>query len=389
MLAQEVRIGNEPPQLAADLEAAAARGRASQIPETQPRPAVPAGKRYLEHSVDVTLRQVDLLSLTKFLSKVETGRRLIVVSQHEHQARLRRGREAERVADRDGLGAGGRDARKKEARRSGTGSGHEPRSASAPSGASLGMGAFGAGGVRDRRSCWRSPTTGSRTSWSPGGRAPEPRHGGGLDRPDVRHRRGARRTSLVRTRPEPGKKASVIAIDEARVSVSPLAQLQGELAYTAWSLDTLGGQIDVDVSAEQGAAARPRCSTREICDGRAAGVKEAINLPLGGLAGSRPRPRGARTTATARRNGSARAGSGRAAARRRQGEAEDRGQPAAVRGHQLAPDAPGRLHGQGRRSTRAWASCRAWAPVRPTARCASRARSAWPIRWATRTSTST
>ena len=80
MLAQEARIGNEAPQLAADLEAAA-REVGIQIPENQPRPAVPAGRHYLEHSVDVTLRQVDLLSLTKFLSKVETGTRVIVVSK--------------------------------------------------------------------------------------------------------------------------------------------------------------------------------------------------------------------------------------------------------------------------------------------------------------------
>jgi hypothetical protein len=51
------------------------------IPETQSRPAVPVGKRYLEHSVDVTLRQVDLLSLSKFLNRIENGRRVIVVSR--------------------------------------------------------------------------------------------------------------------------------------------------------------------------------------------------------------------------------------------------------------------------------------------------------------------
>jgi general secretion pathway protein M len=80
MQAQEMRIGNEPPQLAADLESAA-REVGIAIPENQPRPAVPAGKRYLEHSVDVTLRQVDLMSLSKFLQKLETGRRVIVVSR--------------------------------------------------------------------------------------------------------------------------------------------------------------------------------------------------------------------------------------------------------------------------------------------------------------------
>jgi hypothetical protein len=80
MAAQEARIGHEPPQLAADLEAAAKEVNIA-IPETQSRPAVPVGKRYLEHSVDVTLRQVDLLSLSNFLNRVESGRRLIVVSR--------------------------------------------------------------------------------------------------------------------------------------------------------------------------------------------------------------------------------------------------------------------------------------------------------------------
>lgn len=80
MQSQEMRIGNEPPQLAADLEAAA-REVGIQIPETVAQPAVPAGRRYLEHSVMVTLRQVDLLSLSKFLSRVETGARVIVVSR--------------------------------------------------------------------------------------------------------------------------------------------------------------------------------------------------------------------------------------------------------------------------------------------------------------------
>jgi hypothetical protein len=80
MQAQEMRIGNEAPQLAADLEAAA-REVGIQIPETSSKPVVPAGRRYMEHSVVVTLRQVDLLSLTKFLSKVETGQRVIVISK--------------------------------------------------------------------------------------------------------------------------------------------------------------------------------------------------------------------------------------------------------------------------------------------------------------------
>ena len=80
MRAQELRIGNEPPQFAADLEAAA-KEVSIQIPETNEQPAVPVGKRYLEHKVDVKLRQVDLQSLSKFLARLENGRRLIVVDQ--------------------------------------------------------------------------------------------------------------------------------------------------------------------------------------------------------------------------------------------------------------------------------------------------------------------
>src|SRR6185436_2829200 len=80
MRAQEVRIGPEGPQFAADLEEAA-REVSIQIPETNEQPAVAVGKRYMEHKVDVKLRQVDLQSLSKFLAKLENGRRLIVVSQ--------------------------------------------------------------------------------------------------------------------------------------------------------------------------------------------------------------------------------------------------------------------------------------------------------------------
>jgi general secretion pathway protein M len=79
MRQQEVRIGPEGPQFAADLEEAA-REVSIQIPETNEQPAVPVGKRYLEHKVDVKLRQVDLPSLSKFLAHLEQGRRLIVVN---------------------------------------------------------------------------------------------------------------------------------------------------------------------------------------------------------------------------------------------------------------------------------------------------------------------
>lgn len=77
---QAKRIGNEPPQLAADLEAAA-KEAGIQIPETADRPDAAAGKRYVEHSLDVKLRKVDLKSLATFLSKVETGRALVLITR--------------------------------------------------------------------------------------------------------------------------------------------------------------------------------------------------------------------------------------------------------------------------------------------------------------------
>jgi Tfp pilus assembly protein PilO len=73
---QEARIGTEPPQLTADLEAAA-REENLQIAESSERPTTPAGRRYVEHDVDLKLREVDLQTLTKFMRRVETGPRLI------------------------------------------------------------------------------------------------------------------------------------------------------------------------------------------------------------------------------------------------------------------------------------------------------------------------
>jgi len=75
-----LRIGTEPPQLAADLEAAAKEANI-QIPETADRPESAAGKHYVEHGLDVKLRKVDLKSLAMFLSKVETGRNLVHITR--------------------------------------------------------------------------------------------------------------------------------------------------------------------------------------------------------------------------------------------------------------------------------------------------------------------
>jgi type II secretory pathway component PulM len=77
---QEARIGDAPPQLTGDLEAAA-RGENIQIAESSERPAAPAGRRYVEHDVDLRIREVDLPSLSKFMRRVETGPRLVYFSR--------------------------------------------------------------------------------------------------------------------------------------------------------------------------------------------------------------------------------------------------------------------------------------------------------------------
>ena len=79
---QEARIGNDPPQLTADIEAAA-RGENVQIAETNERPVGPAGtsRRYLQHDLDIKVREVDLQSLTKFMRRVETGPRFVFFSR--------------------------------------------------------------------------------------------------------------------------------------------------------------------------------------------------------------------------------------------------------------------------------------------------------------------
>ena len=73
---QEDRIGTEPPQLTGDIEAAAHEEKI-EIAESSERPAVAAGRRYVEHDVDIKIREVGLQALTKFMRRLETGPRLI------------------------------------------------------------------------------------------------------------------------------------------------------------------------------------------------------------------------------------------------------------------------------------------------------------------------
>jgi hypothetical protein len=74
--AQAARIGNDPPQLTADIESAAHEEQI-EIAESSERPPSPAGHRYVQHDVDIKIRQVGLEALSKFMRRLETGPRLI------------------------------------------------------------------------------------------------------------------------------------------------------------------------------------------------------------------------------------------------------------------------------------------------------------------------
>jgi type II secretory pathway component PulM len=78
--AQAARIGTEAPQLTGDIEAAA-KAEQLEIAESSERPPTPAGRRYLEHDLDIKIREVDLQSLSKFMQRLETGPRLIVFTR--------------------------------------------------------------------------------------------------------------------------------------------------------------------------------------------------------------------------------------------------------------------------------------------------------------------
>jgi type II secretory pathway component PulM len=75
----EARIGRNPIQLGGYLEQAA-KESGVEIPESNERQPTPAGKQYIEKSIELRLRAVKLDSLGKFLKKVETGPNLVVVT---------------------------------------------------------------------------------------------------------------------------------------------------------------------------------------------------------------------------------------------------------------------------------------------------------------------
>jgi type II secretory pathway component PulM len=75
----EARIGQSQIQLGGYLETAA-KESGVEIPESNERQPVPAGKNYVEKSLDLRLRAVKIEALGKFLKRIETGPNLVVVS---------------------------------------------------------------------------------------------------------------------------------------------------------------------------------------------------------------------------------------------------------------------------------------------------------------------
>lgn len=76
----ETRLGQTPVQLQGYLEQAA-KEAGIDIPETKENPPTPAGKRFVERSVDLGLHAVTLDQLVKFMRAIETGRSLVVVTR--------------------------------------------------------------------------------------------------------------------------------------------------------------------------------------------------------------------------------------------------------------------------------------------------------------------
>jgi type II secretory pathway component PulM len=75
----ETRLGSQPIQLPGYLEAAA-KEAGVEIPDQVERPPAAAGKKFIEHTVDLRLKAVTIDQLNKFMKAIETGKSLVVVT---------------------------------------------------------------------------------------------------------------------------------------------------------------------------------------------------------------------------------------------------------------------------------------------------------------------
>jgi type II secretion system protein N len=97
-----------------------------------------------------------------------------------------------------------------------------------------------------------------------------PTFGAGVSLSDIR----------LQTRPTDGKKPARILIPAATVTLSPFAKVLGRTAVSI-SAEALGGEIDADIDTAK-ARGLVKIKTRQIAMAELPGVREAVNLPLGG-----------------------------------------------------------------------------------------------------------
>jgi type II secretory pathway component PulM len=82
----ETRLGTQPVQILGYLEAAANEAGVK-ITEQTDRPPVPAGKKFIDRTVDLRLHAVTLEQLTRFMKAIETGKSLVVVTSLQVRTR--------------------------------------------------------------------------------------------------------------------------------------------------------------------------------------------------------------------------------------------------------------------------------------------------------------
>ncbi len=86
---------------------------------------------------------------------------------------------------------------------------------------------------------------------------------------------------VLQTRPQDGSKPTRLRIEQARATISPLAQLRGEMDVSLW-VEALGGTLDADIKSSETHRA-VLLKGDELAMAQIPGVKDAINLPLNGL----------------------------------------------------------------------------------------------------------
>ena len=266
------------------------KGENVQIAESNERPAAPAGasRRFVQHDLDIKVREVDLQSLTKFMRRVETGPRLHLLHARLAQAPLLGDGQAGRGADRDGVREG--EGRQEEESRSGEGRREEGIARDGDHDGGLVAAAPEDRAVRGLRAAGvhrgavpvvsLRPRQGRRDPH--GEQEPRRRRRDRLGRAGVRRWRSCFTTSGCERRPTTGKPTR-FTIDSAKFSPS-LWRCSRRRSRSPWTSDGLGGKVELN---QQGTPGKKgpfhiELSARDIDLAEIPGVREAINMPISG-----------------------------------------------------------------------------------------------------------